>query len=505
MSQLERRRWTRDLGLLLVLATVRVALHALSNHQYGWHRDELAMLDDARHLAWGYVAYPPLTPAIGSLALGLFGPSLVGVRLFSSLAQAAGMVLAGLIARDLGGRQSAQVLTALAVAIAPISLIQGAMFQYVSFDYLWWVATAYAVVRLLKTDDPRWWLAIGALLGLGMMTKYTMAFWVAALVGGVLLTDARRYLRSPWLWAGVALSLLIFSPNLIWQTQNDFISVDFLRSINARDVRIGRTSGFLPEQVIVPANPVTIPLWVAGLDFFFRRPDGKRYRLLGWMFLIAFGLMWAMNGRSYYLGPAYPMLIAAGAVVWEGWVSRLAQTGRRVAQTVTWGLLAMGGVVFASVMTPVAPINSDLWRLSNGIHDNFREQVGWPDLTETVAGIYAGLSDDERSRTGILTRNYGQAGAINLYGPAYGLPTAISGVNSYWLRGYGDPAPEIVITIGYDGERARQFFRTCDLVGRVTNRFGVENEETGGIDSLFVCRDLRRPWPEIWNDLKAFG
>ena len=164
-----------DLGMLVLLAVGRMVLHTVTNSQYGFHRDELAMLDDARYLAWGYVAYPPVTPLIGRVALVLFGPSLVGVRFFSALAQCIAMVLAGLITRDLGGTRPAQIVTALAVALAPISLIQGALFQYVSFDYLWWVSIAYFVVRLLKSEDPRWWLGIGAAIGLGMMTKYTMA------------------------------------------------------------------------------------------------------------------------------------------------------------------------------------------------------------------------------------------------------------------------------------------------------------------------------------------
>jgi 4-amino-4-deoxy-L-arabinose transferase-like glycosyltransferase len=156
---------SNSLGLLLLLALARLLLHGLTNDQYGFHRDELATLDDARSLAWGYVAYPPLTPFLARLALELFGPSLVGLRLFSALAQSLAMVLAGLMARELGGSRPAQLLSAVAVAVAPLSLIQGSLFQYVSFDNLWWVLLAYQVIRLLKSEDPRWWLGIGAVIG----------------------------------------------------------------------------------------------------------------------------------------------------------------------------------------------------------------------------------------------------------------------------------------------------------------------------------------------------
>src|SRR5512136_414703 len=295
-----------DLGILILLALVKLVLHTLTNSQYGWHRDELDTLDNARYLAWGYVSYPPVTPFIARVGLGLFGLSLVGVRFLFALAVSSVMVLAGLMARELGGSRVAQITAALAVAIAPISLLAGALVTYSSFDYLWWVLIAYLMIRLLRSDDPRWWLGIGAVIGLGMMTKYTMLFMVAGIVVGVLLTRARRYLTSPWLWGGAALSLLIFLPNLVWQAQHAFISLEFTSFIHARDVQIGRAEGFLVEQLLFSANPITIPLWAAGLYFYFFAKAGQRYRTLGWMFVVPFVLFFVTQGRSYYLAAAYP-------------------------------------------------------------------------------------------------------------------------------------------------------------------------------------------------------
>jgi 4-amino-4-deoxy-L-arabinose transferase-like glycosyltransferase len=229
-----------------LLALAKLVLHTLTNGQYGWHRDELDTLtsvDNARYLAWGYVSYPPVTPFIARMGLVLFGPSLFGLRFLSSLAMSSVMVLAGLMARELGGSRVAQITAAMAVVVAPISLLGGALVTYSSFDYVWWVLIAYLMIRLLKSDDPRWWLGIGAAVGMGMMTKYTMAFLVVGIIVGVILTRARRYLTSPWLWGGVALSLLIVMPNLIWQIQHGFISLDFMSSIHVRDVRAGRAQG----------------------------------------------------------------------------------------------------------------------------------------------------------------------------------------------------------------------------------------------------------------------
>jgi 4-amino-4-deoxy-L-arabinose transferase-like glycosyltransferase len=500
------RLW-QDTGfaILAVLALIVLLLHTLTNGQYGFHRDELATLDDARYLAWGYVAYPPVTPFIARAALEVFGPSLVGVRFLAALAQAVALVLTGLMARQLGGGRAAQIVAALAVAVAPVSLAAGALFQYVSFDYLWWVAIAYLMIRLLKSEDARWWLAIGAVIGLGMMTKYTMVFLVAGMIAGVLLTPARRYLRSPWVWCGVALSLAIFLPNFIWQVRHGFISLDFLTYIHARDIRIGRTQNFLIDQLLVAANPFTVLLWVAGLFYFFFAPDGKRYRLIGWMFVVPLVLFFIAKGRGYYMAPAYPMLLAAGAVVEERVVASLAAGWARLVRGHTCGVLVVGGLLAIAVVLPIAPVNSSWWKVANKVNDDFREEIGWPELVETIAGIHASLPAEERARVGILAGNYGEAGAIDLYGPAHGLPEAISGINSYWLRGYGDPPPRTLIVVGLSRDFLERNFESCVLAGHVMNRYGVQNEETARHPDLFVCRRLRQPWPVFWKKFHYFG
>jgi 4-amino-4-deoxy-L-arabinose transferase-like glycosyltransferase len=500
-----RRALTGDLAILLYLALGRILLHTLTNGGYGFHRDELAMLDDARRLAWGYVAYPPLTPFVARIAYTLFGSALPGLRLPSVLAQAAVMVLAGLMARELGGNRAAQLLAAVAAGIAPMSLVQATMFQYVSFDYLWWVLTAYLVIRLLKSEDPRWWLGIGATVGLGLITKYTMAYLVAGLIVGVLVTPARRYLRTPWPWAAAGIALLIALPNLVWQAQHDFISLAFLSSIHARDIAIGRTSGFLTDQLDVPANPITLPLWIAGLYYYLLAPAGRRYRALGWMWLVPFGLFLVTRGRGYYLAPAYPMLLAAGSVRWEGWVASLSAGWSRAVRWGTWIAVVAFGVLLGALVLPLAPINSAWWQVSTGLNENLVEEIGWPDLVETVAGVYNRLPDAERTHAAILAANYGEAGAIDLYGPGYGLPPAISPVNSYWLRGYGDPPPETLVLVGVPGDIVQAAFRDCQVAGQVTNPYGVPNEESTAYPTIYVCRRLLQPWPEFWAQYRYFG
>jgi 4-amino-4-deoxy-L-arabinose transferase-like glycosyltransferase len=493
-----------DSFFLYLLAFCVVILHVCTNGNYGFHRDELQTLDDARHMDWGFVAYPPVTPAIEHVALWLFGTSLIGLRLFSALGQGLVIVLTGRMARELGGKRLAQIIAALAVAIAPLSLFSGTEFQYTSFDYLWWVLIAYSMIRLLKSDDPRWWLAIGAAIGVGMMTKYSMLSFVAGVVAGFLFTPARRYLKSPWLWGGVALALLIFLPNLIWEIRHNFITLDFLRHIHARDVGNGRTDGFIKEQFTLGANLFTVPLWLAGLSYFFFVPDAKRYRLLGWMYVIPFIAFFVAKGRFYYLAPAYPMLLAGGAVWEERWIATLSVTWSRVVRGVTFGALAIGGALACEIIVPILPLDSprNVAIRKNG---DLREEVGWTELVATVANIRNSLPAADQTHLGIMAGNYGEAGAINLYGPSYGLPPAISGVNSFWLRSYPESLPQTLIVIGFSRGFMDENFQSCELAGPNPNRYRIKNEESTNHPDIYVCRQLRTPWPEFWKRFSHFG
>jgi 4-amino-4-deoxy-L-arabinose transferase-like glycosyltransferase len=218
------------------------------------------------------------------------------------------------MARELGGGRLAQATAAISVALAPLAMFEGTEFQYTTFDYLWWVLIAYFVIRLLKSSDPRWCVPIGAVIGLGLMTKYTMAFYAVGIVGGLMLTGARRFLGSKWFWIGVALAFLICLPNLIWQLRHDLISLHFLQHIHARDVGQGRDQGFWRDQFRIDTNLASAPLWIAGLIFLFR---DRRYQMLAWMYVIPLALFVATKARFYYLGAAYPMLLAMGAVAGE--------------------------------------------------------------------------------------------------------------------------------------------------------------------------------------------
>lgn len=491
----------RDVGVLLGIAAVVAAAHLLTDNRYGFHRDELQFLSDARHLDWGFVAYPPFTPFVERIGLSIFGLSLVGLRLFSVLAQASAIVVTGLMARDLGGGRLAQVTAAVCVALSALPMFEGTEFQYTSFDYLWWVLAAWFIIRLLKTENPRWWLAIGAVLGVGLMTKYSIVFLIAGILGGLLLTRDRRYFANRWFWAGVALALLIFLPNLVWQMHHGFISYHFLQHIHKRDVGEGRAEGFLRYQFWICANPVTAPLCIAGLIAFLRE---RRYRVLGWMYLIPLALFWAGKGRSYYMAAGYPMLMAMGAAWAEQWLASLRRLWRTAIESAFFALLTACGAYACAIIVPLAS-SGPLMKFALSNNGDLREEFGWNDLVATVAAVRNSLSAAQQRSAGILVGNYGEGGAIEILGSRYGLPTPISMTNSAWLRGYPDPPPSTLIVVGFSREDADEAFTSCRLVAHNGNSLGIRNEESQYHPDIFLCGGPRLGWPEFWKDYQSFG
>jgi hypothetical protein len=486
---------------LVGIALVAALIHMLTNGRYGFHRDELQFLSDARHLDWGFVAYPPFTPVIERIGLEIFGVSLLWLRLFSVIAQAVAIVVTGLMAWELGGGRLAQVTAALVVATSGLPVFEATEFQYSSFDYLWWVLTAYFVIRLLKTEDQRWWLAIGAAIGVGLETKHTVCFFIAGLLGGMLLTRARRFFLSGWFWGGVGVALVIFLPNFLWQVQHRFISVEFLHHIHVRDVGEGRANGFLKDQFIICANLVAAPLWIAGLVAYLR---DRRYRMLGWTYVIVLGLFMFGKGRGYYVAAAYPMLFAMGAVTGERWVASLKRGWRLAVESVFFTGLAAWGVLAFAILVPIAS-SGQLQQFALKNSGDLREEIGWDELVKTVAGIRDSLPPEQQKSVGVFTANYGEQGAVEILGRAYQLPIPISTTNAAWLRGYPTPEPTTLIVLGLSREDADELFTECRLVGHNGNSEGVKNEESQAHPDIFVCGGPRLAWPDFWVRYRNYG
>ncbi len=482
-------------------AALVVWLAALGNG-YGFHRDELQFLSDARHLAWGYVAYPPMTAFWGRVAIALGGISPGVFRAPAALGNALSLVLTGLVARELGGGRAAQVL-ALATMV-PVGLAFGSVLQYNTPDLLAWVLVVLFTARVLRSDSPaaeRNWLGVGVGIGLGVLSKYSIAFAASSLLAGlVVLPSARHHFRSRWLWAGVGIAAAIAAPNLIWLAMHGFITLRMESFIHARDVRLGRADGYFTDQIRFTL--LALPLAVAGLVSLLR---SARFRLLSVLYLGPFVLFALARGRGYYLLPAYPVLYAAGAVVVERWLCGWQLPWRVALRGLVYAALLADAVAVDWARLPVWQPGSPRWSAQVAGNSDLADEVGWPEFVAQVAAVRDGLSAAERRGLGVLANNYGEAGALELLGPRYGLPQVISSTNSFHPRGYGPVAPETVIVTGGTLEGQRKNFAECRVAARVAMPYGVQNEESRDHPEILVCRGLKGSWAEVWGRSQVFG
>uniref|UniRef100_E6QK52 Glycosyltransferase RgtA/B/C/D-like domain-containing protein n=1 Tax=mine drainage metagenome TaxID=410659 RepID=E6QK52_9ZZZZ len=420
-------------------------------------------------------------------------------RLPAAIANAITLVLAGLMARELGGRRPAQIVALLAAF--PICLVFSSVLQYNTFDLLAWSVMVFLTARLLRTGDERNWIGVGAGIGIGVLSKYSIAFPVLSLlVAVVALPSLRRHLHRRWFWYGALTATVIVAPNLLWLARHHFLTVQMEHFIHLRDVRQGRADGYFTDQI--KFTMLSLPLAVAGLVSLLR---SARFRLLAVFYVGPFVLFALMKGRGYYLIPGYPILYAAGAVAMEGQLVQCAGWLRVSLRSIVIAAMLVDAAAVGWAYLPMWPVGSAGWNWQMKNNSDMEDEIGWPEFVAQVAQVRDKLSPEDRSHLAILANNYGEAGALALYGPAYGLPTPISGVNSFHDRGYGAYDPETVIVTGGDLEDQLRNFTSCFVAARVHIPYGVRNEESVYHPVILVCHQLRQPWPEAWSKSQAFG
>ncbi len=478
-----------------IAAAVTVALVAVSPG-YGYHRDELYFLQAGRHLAWGFSDQPPLTPLLARVADELFGDSLVGLRAASAVAAGLIVLLSGLIAREFGGDRAAQALAAGCMAVSSYLLAVGHTLSTSTFDLLVWAGLSWVVVRALR-DGGRSWLAVGLVAGVGLEVKTLPALLLAGLLVGVLVAGPRAVLLGPWPWLAGGIAVLLWAPNLIWQATNGWPLVALSGEIAAG----GSTSSqprwlFLPYQLVL-VSPLLVPVWAAGLWRLARDPGLRRYRAFAPAYAVLAAVFIAAGGKPYYLAGLYPVLLAAGAEPTLRWVRR----GRaRVRAFVLAAALAVSAAVNATLMLPLVPVHALASTPVVAVYPDAGETVGWPEFAHTVATVYHGLPAPGAV---LLTRNYGEAGALDRFGPALGLPPAFSGHNSYADWGPPPETPSTVIAVGYRRAELQRWFTTVDEAARIDNGLGLRNSEQG--KSVWICRGRLAPWTDLWPQLRHVG
>ena len=501
--------WTGATAIVLYIAAASFLAHLLTAGRYGYFRDELYYLACARHLAFGYVDQPPMIALAAWLTVHTLGTSLLALHFLPALAGAATIWLTAMIARELGGGRFAQGLAALSVAISVAFAINAHLLTMNVFEPLIWMGCAWVLIRIIKTGNQKLWLWFGVLAGLGMENKYSMGIFAFGVVAGLLLTRKRKFLLSPWIWLGGAIALAIFLPNLIWNIQHHWPFIELMHNIRAsgRDIHRGPVA-FLGVQILM-LSPLNFPIWLAGLLFLFLSRDGRRFRVLAWTFVVVVATVMILKGKDYYPAPAYPMLLAAGAVALE----RLFRS-RQWLKPVAVGLLIAGTAPFFPMMLPIlplttylhyqekiglAPVDTEKSHLASPLPQYYSDDLGWPELTAAVARVYNSLPPAERAQTAIFCQNYGEAGAIDFFGPKYGLPRAISGHQNYFLWGPRQYTGASMIILGDNRARLEQYFRQVTRAGSFGQPYALER------GAIWLCSDPRG-WnlQQIWPRLKKW-
>jgi 4-amino-4-deoxy-L-arabinose transferase-like glycosyltransferase len=509
---ISRQTLLSDTALLIYLALIKFLAHLAVSGNYGFFRDELYYIDAGKHLAAGYVEFPPFIAWLAASIPTVPGDSLVIYHLFPALAGAALVLVTGLIARELGGGRFEQCLAALASLAAITFLAIDSIFSMDSFDELWWVLMAYILIRLIKRDQPRLWLLFGLVAGIGLLTKITMLMFGFALVVGLLLTPQRKYLLNKWAWIGGGIAFAFLLPYIIWNAANGWPTLAFWSTYTNGHANPASALGFLYQQVLT-MNPLTLPLWLAGLYYYFFTREGRAYRVFGWAFVILYVLFTISRAKLYFLSPAYPMLFAAGAMMVGHFVSK---PGRGWLKPAYVSLLALVGLLLAPLAMPILPpsIYGSVTAIVSGnagikvenrttgvLPQQLADRFGWDTMTATVARVYHSLPEDEQAQACILTLNYGEAGAIDLYGPQYHLPHAISGHNSYYLWGPGNCTGQVIISIGYSRTQLQRAFGSVTQAATITCDYCMPEENDLPV---YVCLHLKTSVKVIWPTVKHF-
>jgi 4-amino-4-deoxy-L-arabinose transferase-like glycosyltransferase len=471
-----------------LFAALKLVLHLATAGNYGWHIDELYFIAASRHPDWGYVDYPPLVPMLAGLDQSLFPGSLLALRALPAVAGAAIVVLTALIARELGGGARAQAWAALMALLSPMFIGANVLFHTTTFDELTWTVALLLFVRLLRTDDRRLWLWLGAVFGAGLETKFTIVALGVAIGVALVLTPRRKLLLSPWPWGGVGIAAVLLAPNLVWQASHDWISVQY--ALSHRGHTDGPFAFWLQQLLLV--DPLFVAPCVAGLIALRKDP---RFSALPFVAAGVELVFFVAGGKSYYVGPVLPLAYAAGAL----WLDRKLRS--RLAVNVSIAAAVALTLVLLPIGVPIlstrAMVDSGVWK----VRQDFANMLGGPELARKTAAAYDSIPSDQRATAMIVAHYYGEAGPINLDGPSLGLPQAVSPHLSFWYWAPPRMDPQTVVMVGFTQDEASRIFADCRQATAITNDYGVQNDFSG--DPILVCTQPREPLWKAWPSLQT--
>ena len=506
---------TSAMAWVWAIALADLLFHVYFNNRYGYFRDEFNYIACGDHLGWGYVDQPPLIPFLIHISRAVLGDSLRAIRFIPALASSLLVVQTAVLARELGGRRFAILLSAICALIAPQYLSNGSLLGTNCLEPNLWMGCAYFAILAVKRNNPRYWLWFGVVAGLGLEEKYSIALFGFGIVVGLLLTEQHRVFLNKWIWLGGLAAFLIFLPNLLWNIHYDWPFLQLMRAIKAegRDVVLGPFPYFFQQTLLV--NPLTAPLWLAGLFALAFSARLRPYRFLGWSYVVCYSVFFVLHGKNYYLAPIYPMLLAAGAVVLE---PALAHPRRAWLKPAIAILLLASGAHLVPVTVPVLSPDGFIaymkylpFKLPVMEHSHTRatlpqwysDQFGWDEIVAETAVAWNRLSPDERKNgdCGIFAQDYGQAGAIDFLGRRYGLPPSLSGHQTWFLWGPRGYSGNCMIVLDDRRERLEELWQNVSYVGTsAPSRYALEQQ----ID-IFICRGSKfGTWAQLWPKVKKW-
>jgi hypothetical protein len=488
-------------GWIAVIAAAAFAVELAVSARYGYHRDELYFLAAGQHPAFGYVDQPPLTPLLARLSAVLSGNSLVALRLIPALAMAALVALTAAMSRLLGAGRTGQVLAALAAATCFEYLGAMHLLTTTTPDFVFWAITLLLVLKLLTTGNRRWWLALGACAGIGAEAKWNIGFLLAALAAGFAATPARKLAASRWLLLGAALAAGLAAPDLVWQAAHGWPAFDVFGGLQ-QDAGHNRATYWVAQ--IVYTGLLLTPVWVAGLVWSLRSPQARRLRPVGIAAAIVLVSYFVLGGKAYYPGAIFTFLFAAGSVPLERWLTARRPVARVIRPAALMGTaMVVLAVIGLPVAVPVLPARVLHTVPLQNLNYDLAETIAWPRLVTQVAREYHALPPVVRARTTIITGNYGEAGAIDRYGPADGLPQAYSGANNFWLWGPPPARDTAAIVVGSDPALLRREFASVRRLATFENGIGVSDDEEG--TPLYLATGLRSDWSRAWPAFRHYS
>jgi hypothetical protein len=497
------------LDLAITLATVKLAIHLIANSiaphlGYGFFRDELYFIDCGHRLAWGYVDQTPMVALQARVGEVLLGKSLIGMRALAALAGSATIILSGLLTWALGGTRLAQAMSMTVVLLFPFYLAFDDYLSMNSFEPLFWMTIALVLILMAKGSDLRLWIVAGFAYGLGLENKPSIIFFLVAAITGLALSPQRNILRSRWALIALGISVGLALPNVIWQIRNGWPTWYFLHNPD-RPIAHHHFLGFIRQQLFL-LNVTTLFVG-AGLIWLLFSKAAVSIRFLAYGYFVFFVLMFTLHARTYYLAPYYPVLIAAGAIAWDS-----STRDRRWILAGALILLSVYDLAYAPMSIPLfRPARYIAYRdlvtrltglpgaaQTGQLEQWYSDKIGWPEMVRAVARVYWDLPASERSSTAILAQFYGDASAIDVLGPAYGLPQAISGNQNFWLWGPRQYDGSSIIAVGFSRDELPPVFTSVVKVGDVYNHYSTPYENR----PIFLCRGMSPTLQQYWPRLR---